>query len=367
MLMTENAETPQTPNAELRRASLEELVARLETIKADAKDYVVPVPKLEVGSVLDSRPRLMLRNEGNDSFPTSFPMTRHAETQVCEWLGIPHRYYDAMCEAGLWSLAAANLAKWIPTKGTEKRLVRTAEGRVRAVLSDRYRPLDNYDVVVTALEVAQQTPHGAKVQYCHLTEQQMAVDLVVPALAEEVRAGDLLIPGIRVSNSEVGSAALRVEPYVYRKICKNGMVGPQSLYRAHLGARLTEGEQFYSPETLRATDAAVFSQVRDYVRAGLDGTILAQFVGQLRAAAGIRVEDPIRAVDSVSASLAASKAEKAAILSAFIGEADPTLYGLAQAITRQAQEIPTEVGFTWERYAGAIVAELVVPGATATA
>ncbi len=40
----------------------------------------------------------------------------------------------------------------------------------------------------------------------------------------EVEVGDVVIAGFVISNSEVGLGSLRVEPLVFRFVCKNGMI-----------------------------------------------------------------------------------------------------------------------------------------------
>jgi hypothetical protein len=73
---------------------------------------------------------------------------------------------------------------------------------------------------------------------CSLTEKHMYLKLTVPQYQELVKEGDPVVPGLIVSNSEVGAGAFRVEPFLWRLVCKNGLIGTLRLYQIHLGQKL---------------------------------------------------------------------------------------------------------------------------------
>ena len=64
--------------------------------------------------------------------------------QIAEKLKIPFGYFERMRREQP-ELLDRNVNTWLQVTGSENRLVRTLDGRVRAFLSDRYRRLDNYD------------------------------------------------------------------------------------------------------------------------------------------------------------------------------------------------------------------------------
>ena len=43
-------------------------------------------------------------------------------------------------------LLADNANRWLKDKGEDRRLIRTLDGKARALLSDKYRPLENEDL-----------------------------------------------------------------------------------------------------------------------------------------------------------------------------------------------------------------------------
>ena len=74
-----------------------------------------------------------------------------AHGQLAERVGIPKAYYDRMREHAP-ALFDTNVNHWL-LASDGRRLVRTLDGHARAILSDRYRMLDNDDLAAVALPV----------------------------------------------------------------------------------------------------------------------------------------------------------------------------------------------------------------------
>lgn len=278
----------------------------------------------------------------------SYPLTEWGHLQLAEKTNIPKRYYDAMRGAGLADLVAQNVNAWI-ARQADKRLVRISDGKVRALLSDRYRVLDNFDLAMMTMERAKE--HGAQVLKADLSETRMYVKVVVPEYRQKLeftpqehaahtirRAGDdEVIPGLLVSNSEVGSGAFRVEPFLWRTSCSNGLIGEDSLYKVHLGQRMELGELIYSDETRKLEDAALWSKVRDIIDATFDIKMLKVLIERMAASKAITIEKPIEVADVVARNLQLSEDKRNALLAYFVNEGS-TLFGLVNGITRLAQD-----------------------------
>lgn len=298
----------------------------------------------------------------------TYPLTHHGHQQLAEKTGIPFRYYEAMQGARFYDLVAENVNRWLSVQA-DRRLVRVADGKVRAVLSDRYRVLDNYDLAMLVMDRA--VEHAAIVQASDLTETRMYIKLVVPEYTaklafteEEKRAhtwhgamDDEVIPGLVVSNSEVGDGAFRVEPFLFRKVCSNGVILEESLYKVHLGSRLEVGELIYSDETRKLADAALWSKVRDIIDATFDEKLLKSVIARMAATKTMPLEKPQEVVDAVVQGLQLSETRKLDLIRYFAKESD-TVFGLVNGITRLAQDFEdTEDQVRLERYAGAILAK----------
>lgn len=300
------------------------------------------------------------------------PMTRWGHEQLAEKTGIPFRYYNQMTDAGLVDLAAANVNAWLQRRyddGKDKLLVRTADSKVRAILSNRYRVLDNYDLAILTMERAKE--HEAVIQRCDLTDQRMYLKLVVPKYKEYLEftpeekaahtfhaAGeDEIIPGLVVSNSEVGSGAFRVEPFLFRTACSNGLISEASLYKVHLGRELDIGRLIYTDETRRLEDQYIWSRVKDVIDATFNPEVLKALVDKLRQARGLEIpEDQVpEVVDVVVKNVQLSKEHRDALLGYFAKEGN-SVFGLVNGITRLAQDFEdADQQVELERYAGKVL------------
>jgi hypothetical protein len=175
----------------------------------------------------------------------STPSPDHAHGQLADYVGIPKKYYDR-CRQERPDLLAANLNTWLAAK-PDKRLVRTLDGRVRAVLSDHYRAMDYVDLAETVLPVLQRLE--VEIVSCALTETRLYIKAIDRRIAQDLPTGkrlgeghvwfDTVSPAIVISDSEVGQGALRVEAGIYTKMCTNlAIAASRSIKKYHLGARI---------------------------------------------------------------------------------------------------------------------------------
>lgn len=126
-----------------------------------------------------------------------------AHKQVAQHLGIPAPYYvrlrseyPALLDSNVNTLLAA-------TPEGERRMVRTIGGMARAFLSDRYRRLDNFDLLEAILPTLMEMP-GLEIASCDVTEQKLYLKVTTSRIQAEVQPGDVVQSGLAVSNSEVG-------------------------------------------------------------------------------------------------------------------------------------------------------------------
>jgi hypothetical protein len=117
---------------------LVDLVRELERQKKNRLDLIVESSTLKAIPDEENGIRLALPEYGE------FPLTEWAHGQLADKLGIPRRYYERMRDSGKLELLAENVNAWLGER--ERRLIRILDGRIRAILSDRYRVMDNYDL-----------------------------------------------------------------------------------------------------------------------------------------------------------------------------------------------------------------------------
>ena len=274
-----------------------------------------------------------------DSLTEEFTVNDIAHGQIATRLGIPKKYYDRLRGEHPEVLDANVNGLW--RVSGDRRMVRTLDGKARAYLSDRYRPLDNDDLLGAVLPVLAEAP-DLELQSCQVTDQRIYVKAVFPRTQAEVEVGDVVQGGIVISNSEVGLGALSVQPLVYRLLCKNGMISPDfSQRRAHLGRAGSDDVAFevFRDETIRQDDKALWMKVQDTVRSALSDDTFNVIVGRMREARKDKIADPIKAVEELGKQVALGEGEARSVLTQLIEGGDLSRYGLMNAVTRMSQDV----------------------------
>jgi hypothetical protein len=321
---------------------LVDLVRELERQKKNSLDLIVESSTLKAVPDEKDGIRLAIPEYGE------FPLTEWAHGQLADKVGIPRRYYERMRNSGKSWLLAENVNAWLGER--ERRLIRILDGKIRAILSDRYRMMDNYDIVFLALDEFKRR-ETVEIYRIDLTETMLYLKAIDRTLAESIREEDVVYGGIIIRNSEVGASALRIEPFILRRVCGNGLILQQSLKKIHLGRQTLEiGEIDWSDETRELEDRAIWSKVRDIIRATFDRQVFQSWIRKLRESTQVKIEKPIEAVENIVGHLGLSEEQKQRLLMHF---SEPTKYGLINAVANLAGESKNiEEQVKLEEYAG---------------
>lgn len=334
---------------EIRRegaAELTQLINKLTELDESRMDVVAPTTtmkaRVQLPHINSEKSEGELRLDFTETMPEghelkykahSMPLTDWGHRQLAEKCGIPIPYYEKLRDHDLLQLAADNVNGWIDQR--ERRFIRTQNGHVRAILSDKYRVLDHMEVIKAAGEKA--TEYGAKIAKCELTDTRLYMKLIVPHIIEEIKAGDKLVQGIVFSNSEVGAGSFRAEPFAMRLICKNGMIGMDKVARIHLGAKMEEG-LWKSQETESLETETIYSQVKDLVEATFDPDKFRMWMDALRQTTEVQLESPSDAVNNIVKEYKIPEGHFQNIMDALVIEGDTTQYGMINAITNVARK-----------------------------
>jgi hypothetical protein len=210
------------------------------------KDYIVTLNALEVTTSNNTYPNL----EFTDA-PDQYSLTDHSMNQLCGKLEIGTQYLRK-CLPVSQELVAHNLNFWIKNTKSKELMVRTIErdsdeflsNTARAVCSNRYKRIDN-DVVVTH-SLNKLMDLGLDIKYVNYDRDTLNVTAVNPKVEGEVSKGDVVQSGVTITNSEIGSGSLMIQPFIYRLVCTNGMVAPRYLnrfYSKHVGKIIIDPSQ----------------------------------------------------------------------------------------------------------------------------
>lgn len=272
-----------------------------------------------------------------------FAAAELTHNQIGEYLGIPMPFYRRIRQDHP-DLLDVNVNRLLQARpDTERRMLRTIDGQARAFLSDRYRRLDNYDLLDAILpDLASRS--DLQFVSCEVTETKMYLKIVSDKLTRDVAVGDTVRVGLQITNSEVGLGGVVVQPFSERLVCLNGAVHPNfGMRKNHVGrgVQITEDiQELFADETLQADDKAFYLKVRDVTRATLSETVLEKVVAQMREANGIRIEgDPTAAVEELSNRYRLNQAEKGGVLRHLIEGHSLSLWGMTNAITAVANDV----------------------------
>jgi len=301
------------------------------------RDFIVPASLL----TMDERGHTHL---GTETYETTTMM----HTQIATRLSIPHSYYNRM-RSSQPNLLATNVNTWLSAQDKSvSYMVRTLETKARALLSDRYRPLDNYDLMQAVLPSVAKL--SCNIESCEITETRLYLKAVIPSIQAEVSVGDVVQSGFVISNSEIGYGAVRIEPFVYRLICKNGAIINELAHRkAHIGRQhkheqvlFNVSEEYYKTETREADDKAFWMKVRDVIEAHVTPATFETIVKRWKEAKEQKITgDPVKVVEVTAKQYGLSEMERVGVLHHLIDGHDLSAYGLMNAVTRTAADADT--------------------------
>lgn len=318
--------------------SLLHLAQELEQQLATKRDLIVPAPRMCCHTDDHGGCKLVIEESSRAG---QYDITPLARRQLADKLKIPFAYFERMREEQP-ALLDRNVNTWLQ-HDRERRMIRMLDGKVRAILSDRYRRLDNYDLAEHVLPILHRLPDVQFVSV-ELTASKMYLKAVTPRLQAEMAPGDVVQAGVAIMNSEVGHGTLSVQPLLYRLVCRNGLIAAdRGLRKTHVGRLVASDEEaitVFADDTLAADDRAFFLKVRDVVEAAISEASFRQVAEKMQRTRGIRLTgDPVQSVEVLAHRYAFNEAERTGVLRHLIAEGDLSGYGLVNAVTDYSQEV----------------------------
>lgn len=278
----------------------------------------------------------------------NYGLTEHAHEQASQILDIPKRYYDKLRTANP-DLLRTNINELI-----DKRcMFRIVDDKIIAVLSDQYRILNNYDVLMCALDTVKKTHHhGVVVSSCELSDTKIYIKMLQPGNAFDIVDNEEITPGIVLQNSEVGAGAFSADMYLIRNNCGNGMIGERSMHRTHRGRKI-------EPGIIRSTgmNETMWQWAADLIDKAFDPKPLNKWIAMIRNNIEVITEKPIETIDTVSSDYRLTEQQKTSALNYFLQYGDRTKWSLANAVSMTGMNCEDpDNAIMLERIAGKIAA-----------
>ena len=333
--------------------SLQELATEVVRQKESKRDFVGPTSDLHLQvqteridhpSTEPQGHHIEMRDVGVNMDVGSgdlFGIDPSAHAQIADRLSIPKKYYDKMLAESPW-LLTKNVNLWMH-KHSEKRLVRTLDGNVRAFLSDKYRPLDN-DLVCEFL-IPTLSELGVNIVSCEITHRKLYIKVTLPSLNREIKRGDIVEAGLVAANSEIGQGTVSLLPIINRLVCMNGMIQNEfGLKKYHLGKALGAVEsdaigEWFQTDTIRADNKAFMLKLRDAVKGILTEEVFTKITDRMIEATGVEIQgSPEKVIEVVKERLDLTEEEGGNVLRHLIKGGDLSMWGVANAVTAEANE-----------------------------
>lgn len=412
-----------------RNADLQDIVSILTEQRARRLDLVLTAAAFysEGGNVViaDNELTRIIDEDGVTSTAGIYKPTAICDEMFGRRFGIPGNYLKVLREAGRPDIYDDNVNGWLQgfnyarkfdEQGEEYlpeayepyelkpdsrkhllRLLRGDEGGLgvaRAVLSPKYKFIDNLDVMLAVMDGIRAAGIDAKPGACDLSERRLFARFEAPeiaALAPKLldgyrspfdgpggvkRAGDdrpgmrlkseygnwdvpaalaaaaregkgyepgkepVVWAGLIVSNSDVGDGARTIAPQIRVRVCKNGLtLLAEADRKVHLGSEQEEGVVEWSAETQEKELQLISAQAKDAVKMFLSQEFLNTQVAEIESLAGAPIKTPEVTVKEVSKAAGFTVAEADGILAHFFRGGSITAGGVANAVTSFSQTI----------------------------
>lgn len=344
--------------------SVQELYGIIEEEHKGKVDYLVGADAFR--AVVDKEGIPILEIDGYGGFD----ITTHAHVQLANYAKIPYQYHDRLREEAA-DLLAYNLNYWFE-HNKRTRMIRTIGNQVRAILSPRYRRLDNYNLLRAVLPGVEHL--RATIASCALTDTRVYIKAVLPDLREEM--GPVTFePALIISNSEVGDGAVDFRMAIHTRPCANMVVWAQPalrqfgidnrLWQRHLGPDLQldpneRVRRLPSDSTQQGGEQVFWELVQETVERGAYVETFRTFVDKLKESRKFPMssrEQAERVVERLRRLKSFSQPEADGILRHLFEDGDLSKFGLSNAITRFSQDVESyDRASFFERVGGEIIA-----------
>lgn len=388
----------------MRNATLTDLVEMLKDQHARKIDLVASASQLRIDSdgelVVKGAPVIM-DDDGVTDPNGVYRATDVFDEGLSAKLNIPRAYLRRMRD-GAPDLLAANVNGWLQGRtirraGQEPEVVRPGidkqfmvrmfrgddgPGVARALLSDRFGLIDNFDVAVAALEGIRAA--GVDVDgdgiTCDLSDRKMfmrvpapEVGVLAPALLDGYRnpfrdakveeqrnhgwnldrareaaraegmtpeQEKLVFAGLEIRNSEVGDGSFTIVPVLTINVCRNGLtITTEALRRVHIGSKLEAGTIQWSSDTVEKARELIVARARDAVSSFLNKDFVQKIVDEITGMAVTPLAAPQDTIEAVGKELLFSESERKGVLDHFMRGGQMTAGGVMQAITSYSQTV----------------------------
>jgi len=265
-----------------------------------------------------------------------FDLSEWAASQLCSRLGIPVKYFRN-CPPELKKMQVEFLvnARCEPDKCWRLRL---KNHTIRGIVSGTYQPFDNKAIA----SVWEQVGQCDQFKYESLLDDTtFFLRTLMPNGADAVDRNGGILSGFYIRNSEVGRSGIWAGPIVYRLVCSNGLVVAD------------ERESFMYKRHIWIGEPAIAAMLNHAMTGSIDLSRKTAIAMEKARSIPIDLHVLVLKLDE----LELQERLKQQAVNSFLSEGHHNMFGMVNALTAAARELPPSERFGLEKAAGLILAE----------
>mgnify|MGYP001201439258 FL=1 len=360
-----------------------ELLNLMQKVKSQAersKDFIAPTNALQIqtlnkdGSPADDSEQskfsriVVEREEGEPTY--MYNANDVALSQIGQRAGIDSRTIKRLQQG--YPTQFDNVINAIWQKEPKHTMIRTfmdsdTHGIARAVLSDKFKPFDNTNLLNSAIPQLMESEAQWKVVNADVTDKRLYLRLKSEVITGEgANKGDLMASGIGLSNSEVGAGSVQVYQMYWTLACLNGMQTENRHRQSHITSSQADGEtwKMLTNEAKDADNKALELKVRDLVAGYTSRDSFDEVVDKMKTAGQDIIEGSVNnAVDNLGKVINLTKKETSSVLDGLMATIGQEGYAgnaisratMVNAVTNVANRVDADEMDDWQRRGGQIL------------
>ena len=246
-----------------------EMLNKIENDFNNLHDYLIPSNKISVNWFEKEKPMIIFPTNNDVFIPEAEALKIHSNalTQIGDKLNIPGKYLNNLYNGDIWQqkLFSTTLNEHFTysSRNTDRFLLRSNNGILKAVLSDKFDRYNSIGVLTTFLDQMLKAKFNiGNVYYDGLSYFVEMNKKDTPIMIND----EPHWISVQFRNSDFGQSALSINMMLVKQICTNGMVLTNLMRSIHKSKQMESGPNFkLSDKTLQLESEYKKSIINDII------------------------------------------------------------------------------------------------------
>lgn len=233
--------------------------------RGDYSIYTKLCSVVSLGNVLNFRVGFKEQDE-------YFVITELAHRQICDWLGLPFKYYESFLVDK--PTIFLNMLNSLFSKIEDYRTLRVVNNKLIAFLSNYYLKYDDLELWRFANKLVSEA-RGLNILSAELTPEKIYIKIFDKRISAKMTDESIIYAGYLLSNSEVGLGSIKVEPLIYHSSSKSCYIFKKFAKRVY---HMDKSVEYISDRRNPANSKLLYNETanQDYLVAELIEAVMAE-------------------------------------------------------------------------------------------